>query len=323
MNVVYSKLGVACLDRECYNDVTERYEFRSHYADIRYTLPMTDCKDLRKQSQSSTPIQIVFSNGHVDKRLFKSYNQWSDECSKISRIKDSLLSRHDPKLENPLYYAQHTVKKRNNFVQRDSIRINKVNVHGDTLKLPPFWVNFYTTSDEIVTQYMRGIDWCFAYRSESYINIPLPSTSIMGLPIEGVYMGNPSSLAMEDISQQYFNLELDYDCIDSISLTIDFVGSTLFSKMSPEPDAITMSSITFTDQSKIQQISKSGLQFHAQFVELQNRQQVRLFLLTSIMAGLFTIFIIFFIVGSYKMVRAIKQSKKTAQIGDSKGDDMS
>lgn len=70
------------------------------------------------------------------------------------------------------------------------------------------------------------------------------------------------------------------------SLSFDYVGPTEFSKMYPEPDIITVSKIKFTDLNKLKIIRTNGLRFHVKFPDLENVQQIRMFLVTIILSGL-------------------------------------
>ena len=127
-----------------------------------------------------------------------------------------------------------------------------------------------------------------------------------------IALGDPGWFTMEDISQAYYKFNLKSETIDSIYLRIDFVGSTNFSLITPEPDVITMSSIAYDNPEKIKIIKEKGLFFHVKFSELENRQNVRMFFLTAIMSALFTIFIIFVVLALYKL--AIRKAVGNNQI---------
>lgn len=102
--------------------------------------------------------------------------------------------------------------------------------------------------------------------------------------VEGVQnpLVSPNWYSLFDISQSYFDIKLLGESIDSITLKFDFVGATDFSQMDPKPDAIDMSSITFSDPVKIAQIKKNGLMFHAHFKEKDGVQKIRLFAITAL-----------------------------------------
>lgn len=120
----------------------------------------------------------------------------------------------------------------------------------------------------------------------------------------------PSIFTKEDISQAYISLKLESVTIDSINLKFDFVGATDFSRMNPEPDEIGFNYIEFRDPQKIAQISLNGLTFLARFKDLEGLQQIRLFTVTAIMSGLFTIFIVFAVLYIFKLKRAIIYNRK-------------
>lgn len=70
------------------------------------------------------------------------------------------------------------------------------------------------------------------------------------------------------------------------SLTFDYIGPTEYSDMYPEPDIKDISKITFTDENKILTILKNGLRFHVNFPDMENVQQIRIFIITLILGGL-------------------------------------
>ena len=144
----------------------------------------------------------------------------------------------------------------------------------------------------------------------------IPKVAVWFLPWKqyvNTMISVPSWFTLEDISQQYYKIKLNSEKIDSISLRIDFCGVTEFSHISPEPDEKGMSYIVFSDTKKINRILCNGLEFHAGFKELSNMQQIRLFLLTSIMAGIVIIIVVFFIIGFYKFFRLFKPIEQKKQ----------
>ena len=116
---------------------------------------------------------------------------------------------------------------------------------------------------------------------------------------------------MKDISQSNYHFDLVSSSIDSINFVIDFGNVCEFSNMDPMPDIITKNSIEFTDQWKILQIKNNGLDFHVKFVELENLQGIRLFIIQAVISGLIVILITFLIISSYKVFR---RKKKHSQI---------
>ncbi len=121
----------------------------------------------------------------------------------------------------------------------------------------------------------------------------------------------PTWYRLYDISQMYFELQFHSSYLETIQ--VDFVGATEFSKMWPEPDKITMSSIIYHDREKIRQILLGGLKFHAKFIELDKVQSARLFFMSALCSALLAIFIAFIIMGIYKtisnMVKGTKNKK--------------
>lgn len=121
------------------------------------------------------------------------------------------------------------------------------------------------------------------------------------LPLE-----TPKWSRLEDISQSYIELHLNSVTIESFIIKMDFAGVTEFSIINPKPDIMTMSGIEYSDSAKIALIKKHGLRFHAKFKELENRQQIRLFLVTAIMSGLLITFLVYVILAYFKIRRHFK-----------------
>ena len=89
-------------------------------------------------------------------------------------------------------------------------------------------------------------------------------------------------LDLYDISQCYYHLTLDISRESKKrEFKLDFGGATEFSKMDPEPDIITMSSIVFNDSAKLEKIGNEGLWMHAKFRQLENIQLIRMFIITT------------------------------------------
>lgn len=123
----------------------------------------------------------------------------------------------------------------------------------------------------------------------------------------------PGWFNLYDISQGWFDIRLNTQTIDSVALTINFVGATEFFPMNPEPDEKGSNYIMFVDPYKIHQIRKKGLVFFAKFKELENRQNIRCFAVTAIFSGLLIVLITFFVLGLYRAPRIIR---KTARYDD-------
>jgi hypothetical protein len=118
----------------------------------------------------------------------------------------------------------------------------------------------------------------------------------------GQTMGTPSWFDLEDISQIYVKFKLRTSGIDSLRLRFSFVGAVEFSNIYPEPDYITMDAIEWNDPNKIANIRYQGLQFFVHSLEYDNIQKIRLFLITSIIGAIFTLLVVFIIVGVYKTI---------------------
>lgn len=125
------------------------------------------------------------------------------------------------------------------------------------------------------------------------------------------FFGNETQMQLpkwgrfEDISQAYYDVEIQSISVDSIKLSFEFWGAVEFSKMTPEPDVTTMNYIEFNDIRKIKEIKRSGLKFYVEFKELAIRQQIRLFFVTALLSGLITILLVFAVLAVVKLNRHV------------------
>lgn len=124
-------------------------------------------------------------------------------------------------------------------------------------------------------------------------------------------VGPTGILSLEDISQSYYSIKvsnINMLASDTLSLIIDFVGATDFSKMQPQPDEITMSEIKFNDPNKIWRIKADGLQFHVNFKEFEVKQAARMAALGAVQAALIAIFVVFLVLRLLKKINKRKES---------------
>lgn len=189
----------------------------------------------------------------------------------------------------PLYYFSGTSSFSNEFVRSipDEVKI-------DTSDGKYLWTRMRGIQSSPkqwrITSFISGIRW-------------LTSTSSnLGKYTSGSYE-RPTWYALEDITQKYYDFHLISATIDSVQLKFDFVGATDFSLIQPEPDVITMSSIEFTNPDKIFEIKRRGLQFYAEFKELKNLQTIRMFAVTTILGGMFLIFLAMIVIAGLKLIR--------------------
>ena len=101
-------------------------------------------------------------------------------------------------------------------------------------------------------------------------------------------------LTAEDVSQCIEVLEL---CLEPLSktstiseLTFLYGGSAYFSAMEPKPDSIFVNGFMFYNQDKLDIIAKHGLRFHVTLPDMQNKQDFRIYLVTTLIALFIGIF---------------------------------
>lgn len=124
------------------------------------------------------------------------------------------------------------------------------------------------------------------------------------------FLGNTGWFSLHDISQGYYDIELQTASIDSIQLTIDFVGAVTFWP-SIEPDEKSGTYIKYSDPIKMLKIRREGLHLFYESKELANKQAIRLFAVTAFISGLFIIMLTFLIIGVYRAQRVLRNFKKT------------
>lgn len=228
----------------------------------------------------------------------------------VNKEVDSLINVFNEKVSIPKGYSMHYVYSE---LKYDGLNVKDAYETSDTMFKRSGKIN-----GNLFSEYFGASNTNFFYYNLSLF----PEDNIFGYikSHNPFYARTPSEIpsffAREDISQAYINLRVESITIDSINLKLNFIGATEFSRMTPEPDEIGLSYIEFRDPKKIAQIRLNGLTFLAKFKDLEGIQQIRLFTVTAIMSGLFTIFIVFIILYVYKIKRSM--SNKSSDDSDSK-----
>lgn len=106
----------------------------------------------------------------------------------------------------------------------------------------------------------------------------------------GYVHGHNRYLAPWDITQMVITYKLQTN-ISNGEITIRTGCATRFSAIYPTPDEIHMDQIVYTDDTKIREIKQSGLQIHAHFYENQYIQQIKVFLITTLLSICVTLFV--------------------------------
>lgn len=242
---------------------------------------------------------------------------WNIDSPTLKAKFDSVTkNKASDTIKHPLFYSSEKIYiKENVFNKNLAIRFNDL----ETLILDTFPRH---NSDSIIKYIVQthGKDKlskyieseCFYSNSHKEV---IPENKVeheyrVESPFHSPILGNPGWFALEDISQQYYNLNIKTLGLDSLILKVDFVGAADFSKMSPMPDEIDMNSISFYSRSKLIEIERHGLTFHVAFKELQNKQNIRLFFLTSIIGGIIIILIVFLIMVIHILFKKYKVKGK-------------
>lgn len=167
---------------------------------------------------------------------------------------------------NRLYPFWYIDKTKNNFFNEDGLCIR----YYPSKKIKKNGITYTEVSHKI------------AHRKLSTLNF-----AKFGFSIEDTN-GFPSFFAPYDVSQNTFDISFDTDTLNELS--VNLMGATEFSRMIPEPDIVSMNSITFTDSDKLRMIRNNGLKFHVKYPTLQNIQSMRTYLITTFISLFFTLF---------------------------------
>ena len=117
------------------------------------------------------------------------------------------------------------------------------------------------------------------------------------------FFRNRSIWQASDISQSYVGIHLSktlHQCYKRdlegyaernpdrmrLTLAVDFGSPVTLSNMEPEPDALSLTGMSFLSKDKIDAIMRDGLVFHVTYDENKNLQAVKVFWITTIIAAL-------------------------------------
>lgn len=93
-----------------------------------------------------------------------------------------------------------------------------------------------------------------------------------------------------DVSRVNYRLSIPGGRSYVNSLAVYFFGPTEFLPMYPEPDVVDRNYIAFLDSEKLKYIQEHGLEFDAKFPFSENTQNMKIFVLTSVITVLLTLF---------------------------------
>lgn len=272
-------------DREDKNSVKHDSLWRAYYPDKKYSggIIIYGLAKVEQQSQMGSPRNIQLVNDSIN-GLYKKYNYPPIEESSFfylsiqSSIRQDLAPIGELFLEEPAYFENKHVA-RNVYNGSDFV--------NDTL----FYHKALRYSSLKHRGNLNGLetnDFSVVSKEDSLIEF--------NGHLEAYSFGLPTLLVAEDVSKLVEIIYIDFKnsnndslslCSFTKTLSIDYVGPAEFSShIVPEPDKITLSSICYTDSSKIQEIGKRGLKFHVTFPDMENKQESRIFILSAIVTAL-------------------------------------
>lgn len=224
--------------------------------------------DANVEINSAHPLEYVF----IDENGKSLYDIWN--VSARSSGKETIMNKENEFIE--LYHANNYTKRMSNdYARLCAFNSRHISFTGDTVG-----AKFYC-----------------------YKSVKTNNTKKRHLAIE-----RPSWRDRHDISRGWYKIMFNTSTIDSVVLTIDFVGATDFYPMRIEPDEKGSSYIIFSDPEKILQIQREGLTFYAQFKDLENLQTIRCFFVTAIISGLLIVLLTSIIIGIYRGLKTIGES---------------
>ena len=215
-------------------------------------------------------------------------------CIYLEHCPDSL-----PKPVEPVYYVKHIFYQDNKpFYVADQIIQNSVDVDwkGNCL------YQFGHVGTTISRPYQL---W-----HESFLCLPhYNPSSNSTIEAEINSLKTPSFFSLRDISQAYYEYRIFSRTIDTINLTISFKGAVELLPIENEQHSVSGSEISYSVVCPYPDYEKV-IRFHANYKDLENSQSRRVFLISSIISGLITVFLAFFIIFVYRAIHGIKERIK-------------
>lgn len=122
----------------------------------------------------------------------------------------------------------------------------------------------------------------------------------------------PSFFSLRDISQAYYEFRITSHSVHEVDLNLAFVGAAECTPTMPtgEDDTVEMRPGGIGYKLKYLPDNEKIVRLHVKYKDLDNSQARRVFLVTSVLSGLITIFIAFLIIFIYKILRNLVGSTK-------------
>lgn len=270
-------------DRINPQDSTIRY----FHAKVTFRLPMTDALYVDSVTQYGLAVAPYLLNKDKRDTIYVTNSKSSLPGSELIQAKKDLSSMLEGNYRRYSWFYIKIKQKHSLFKQ--FLRFKSF----------PSWMNFGDFFEKTSYDGQERVYYLMTRASDVY--------KVSGSNAYH-HLVKPSIFSLYDMSQSYYNISLNGE-FDRGYLEIDCTGATDFSEMYPQPDLTTMSSIIFTNDEKIRIIKRNGLKFHAEFKELKNKQNARVFVLSAVMSALIAIFVTFLIMAIYKISLEVKSKK--------------
>lgn len=231
--------------------------------------------------------------GKMHQRL---YNRELDSLKQIYlyHFPDSL-----PGLVGPLFYVKLMI-----YQDRESVDYH------------------FTTMDSTFRNSLNYLETYYQYgHAASYTKKPYYTWLeffLNGVKIDNTTAANyhplvtPSFFSLRDISQAYYEFRVTSHSVYDVDLNLAFVGAAECTptRLTGEKDTVELRPGGIGYKLKYLNDNEKIIRLHVKYKDQENSQARRVFLVTSVLSGLITIFLAFLIIFIYKILRSLVGLKK-------------
>ena len=252
----------------------------------------------------------ISSNNQLDSCAFNIGFNMASHISLEKKISTGISVELYPVISDSLQYSTVTFARSNN-IQIDSVRdyanvriaenslsynnIPKMRARGVQMKTTDIFIDNYSYSMERVEAYEAyrsyfeyNVAWTKKPTKRSRpatIHLPISTYSETGF----LHSWNISSICLRIVLNPINrNKKLP---INKYSFNFDFMCPMIYNQMFPEPDEITLSTLSFYTKEKIDYIDRNGLYLYAESVNKKNEVEMKGFILATILGFLFSVII--------------------------------
>ena len=235
---------------------------------------------------------------HVNDHIETEHTTYTDYAylDSLWNLYDSLCNRYNRQPATPMFYQRI-------ITQFDEIRLQSLFSKEKQYKPSPIIYNPAFTKSSIITKKGKTLiaHEGFGATFETHEKIGA--------------LNKPSFFDLHDISQCYYQVDVHTQLINQLNLALVFVGANDFTFIDVEPDSIKGQMLFFCCQNNhATRGVKQHFTFHVYSKELAGKQQARMFIVTTILSALITIFLAFIIIYGYRKTKSFFYEKDKIQI---------